>query len=264
MSCLEPHQKMCLLCWALKHRKKIEICSGVIIFVPNDKSIGGYAMWIKVDPDLHMDFPHLRALRCSINDVEVKKESKELLNFKEQIVAKVQKDYNLDALRDLPIFRVYRDFFWRVGIDPTKIRPASEALVRRILAGKPIPRINTLVDAYNLASIKTEIAIAAFDQDKLEGELRLRYARAGDIFHGIGWSEERKLRGGEIVASDTCKLVAIYPYRDADDSKITSKTRNVFILICGVPGIDEHKLIEAAQVTIEYITRFCGGSGKIG
>lgn len=221
-------------------------------------------MWIKVDPDLHKDFLHLRALLCSVSGVEVIKESIELLDFKEQVVAEVQKAYDLDSLRDLPIFRVYRDFFWRVGIDPTKIRPASEALVRRILAGKSIPRINALVDSYNLASIKTEIAIAAFDQDKLEGELRLRYARAGEIFRGIGWPEERKLRGGEIVASDTRKLVAIYPYRDADDSKITAQTKQVLLLICGVPGIEEQKLKEATQVTIEYITRFCGGIGKIG
>ncbi|MFQ5820747.1 MAG: B3/4 domain-containing protein [Candidatus Heimdallarchaeota archaeon] len=221
-------------------------------------------MWIKVDPDLHKDFPNLRALLCSVNSVKVGKESKELLAFKEQVVTEVQKAYDLDALRDLPIFRVYRDFFWRVGIDPTKIRPASEALVRRILSGKPIPRINTLVDAYNLASIKTEIAIAAFDRDKLEGELLLRYARTGELFYGIGWPEERKLRGGEIVTSDARKLVAIYPYRDADDSKITLQTKYVLLLICGVPGIEDQKLKEAAQVTIEYIKRFCGGIGKIG
>ena len=135
--------------------------------------------------------------------------------------------------------------------------------MRRILAGKPIPRINTLVNAYNLASIKTEIAIAAFDRDKLQGELLLRYARAGEIFRGIGWPEERKLNGGEIVASDARKLVAIYPYRDADDSKITAQTKQILLLICGVPGIEEQKLKEAAQVTIEYITRFCGGIGEI-
>ncbi len=221
-------------------------------------------MWIKVDPDLHKDFPNLQALLCSVNGIEVVKESKELLSFKEQVVAEVQKAYDLDSLRDTNIFRVYRDFFWRVGIDPTKIRPASEALVRRILAGKPIPSINTLVDAYNLASIKTEIGIAAFDRDKLEGELLLRYARAGEIFRGIGWEDSKGLQGGEIVASDTRKLVAIYPYRDADDSKITLQTKHVRLLICGVPGIEEQKLNEAAKVTIDYITRFCGGIGEIG
>ncbi|MFQ6123775.1 MAG: B3/4 domain-containing protein [Candidatus Heimdallarchaeota archaeon] len=221
-------------------------------------------MWLKVDPDLHMDFPQLQALLCSVSGIEVSKESKKLLNFKEQIVADVQKKYDLDLLRDLQTFRMYRDFFWRVGIDPTKIRPASEALVRRILAGKPIPRINTVVDAYNLASIKTEIAIAAFDRDKLEGELLLRYARAGEIFRGIGWKDSKGLQGGEIVVSDANKLVAIYPYRDADDSKITPQTRHVLMLICGVPGIDEQKLKEAVQVSIEYITCFCGGIGKIG
>ena len=102
-------------------------------------------MWIKVDPDLKKDFPDLRALICSVNGVEAGKESNELFEFREQVIAKVQVTYELDSLRDIPSFRAYRDFFWRVKIDPTKIRPASEALVRRILAKKPIPSIRLAI-----------------------------------------------------------------------------------------------------------------------
>jgi DNA/RNA-binding domain of Phe-tRNA-synthetase-like protein len=184
--------------------------------------------------------------------------------FKEQLIKEVQTKYELDTLRDIHNFRVYRDFFWRVKIDPTKIRPASEALVRRILANKPIPTINTVVDSYNLVSIKTEIPIAAFDRDQLDGSLLLRYVNPGELFRGIGWRESKKLEGGEIVVMDSTKLVAIYPYRDADNTKITAQTRNVLMLICGAPGIEEHQLKTAAEVTIDQITRFCGGSGKVG
>ncbi len=63
----------------------------------------------------------------------------------------------LEGLKDEPIFRTYRDFFWTMGVDPTKVRPAAEALIRRILVGRSMPRINTVVDAYNLASMTTHI-----------------------------------------------------------------------------------------------------------
>jgi DNA/RNA-binding domain of Phe-tRNA-synthetase-like protein len=100
----------------------------------------------------------------------------ELEGFKEQLFRQVKEKYSLESLKDVPIFRAYRDFFWKAGIDPTKVRPAAEALIRRILGGKAVPSINNVVDSYNLASIKTEVALAAFDEDKLKGDLIMRYA----------------------------------------------------------------------------------------
>ena len=175
----------------------------------------------------------------------------------------VRERYDLGSLKDEPILRAYRDFFWRVGIDPTKNRPAAEALIRRILQGKTIPCINTLVDSYNLVSIKTEIALAAFDAEKLKGNLLMRFATEGEEFLGIGMEKPMRLQGIEIVVSDVEKLVAIYPHRDADDTKITEETKNVLLLVCGVPGIREETLLDAARVAIEYITRFCGGEARM-
>lgn len=102
----------------------------------------------------------------------------------------------VNDVKDVPIFRLYRDFFWRLGIDPTKNRPAAETLVRRILAGKPVPSINSVVDAYNLASVKTLVALAVFDADKLRRELMLRFARVGEEFLGIGMEKPLHLSGG--------------------------------------------------------------------
>jgi len=220
-------------------------------------------MNLKIDAQLKTRFPDLTVLTCNVKDVKVEKQNVELEKFKEEIMKQVREKYDLDSVKNLPTFRAYRDFFWRVGIDPTKNRPAAEALVRRILGGRTIPRINTLVDAYNLASIKTEIALAAFDANKLKRNLLMRFAEKGEKFLGIGMEKPMLLQGGEIVVSDREKLVAIYPYRDADSTKITEKTKNVMLLVCGVPDIGEETLQNAAQVALEYITRFCAGEGKI-
>jgi len=175
----------------------------------------------------------------------------------------VRDDYSLDSVKDHPTFRAYRDFFWSIKIDPTKIRPAAEALIRRILAGKTLPCINTLVDVYNLTSIKSRIALATFDADQLEGDLLMRFAEEGEQFYGIGMEKPLILKGGEIVVSDEEKLVAIYPYRDADNTKVTEKTENITVVVCGVPGIPKQDLENASQVAVEYIKRFCGGEKGI-
>ncbi len=220
-------------------------------------------MSLKIDSKLKTRFPDLNVLTHHIKGVHVQKRDNELENFKVEVMRQVRDDYNLDSVKDHPTFRAYRDFFWSIKIDPTKIRPAAEALIRRIIAGKTLPRINTLVDAYNLASIKSRIALATFDADKLEGDLLMRFAEEGERFYGIGMEKPLILKGGEIVVSDEEKLVAIYPYRDADNTKVTEKTENVTIVVCGVPGIPKRDLENASQVAVEYINRFCGGEKRI-
>ena len=219
-------------------------------------------MNIKIDVQLKTRFSDLTVLTCDVKDVKVEEQNVELEKFKDEIMEKVRIKYDLDSVKNLPTFRAYRDFFWRAGIDPTKNRPAAEALIRRILGGRTIPRINTLVDAYNMVSIKTGIALAAFDADRLKGDLIMRFSEKREKFLGIGMEKPMILKGGDIVVSDSEKLVAIYPYRDADSTKITEKTKNVLLLVCGVSCIGDETLQDASQVALEYITRFCGGEGK--
>jgi DNA/RNA-binding domain of Phe-tRNA-synthetase-like protein len=216
-------------------------------------------MSLKIDSELKTCFPDLTVLTLHIKGVQVQKRDSKLEKFKVEVTSQVRSQYTLDTVKDHPTFRAYRDFFWSIKIDPTKIRPAAEALIRRILSGKKLPCINTLVDAYNLASIKGRIALATFDADRLQGDLLMRFAREGEQFVGIGMQKPLVLKGGEIVVSDEEKLVAIYPYRDADNTKVTEKTENIMMLVCGVPRIPEQDLENASQLALEYITRFCDG-----
>lgn len=215
---------------------------------------------LKTNPDVSFRFPQLAVKLRPLTDVRVQPSDAELEQFKDEVVQRVRANYDLSTLKDAALFRLYRDFFWRVGIDPTKVRPAAEALIRRILGGNPLPRINTLVDAYNLASIETRIALAAFDLDRLQGPLTMRFARTGEEFLGIGMTKPMALSGGEVVVADEARLVAVYPYRDADFSKVTEKTKNVVLMVCGVPGIDGPTLLDAGDVAVRLVTRFCGGS----
>jgi DNA/RNA-binding domain of Phe-tRNA-synthetase-like protein len=218
-------------------------------------------MKIVLSDEVRSKFPNLHVLLKRIGGLSVRERSEELERFKIEVYQRIRSRFSLESLKDDPVIRAYRDFFWRIGIDPTKIRPASEALIRRILSGGGLPTINTLVDSYNLASAESRIALAAFDADKLEGEgLVMRFARSGEEFLGIGMDKPRRLEGGEIVIADSKRLVAIYPYRDADYSKVTLETRSIYLMTCGVPDIDIEKLREAEDLATKYILKFCGGS----
>jgi DNA/RNA-binding domain of Phe-tRNA-synthetase-like protein len=219
-------------------------------------------LYIPVDGNLENRFPGLAALQCLLQGVKVTASSPEVEIYKREVIEGVKRRYDLDKLKDGKTFKAYREFFWRIRIDPTKTRPAAEALIRRILAEKPFPTINSLVDAYNMASVNTEIALASFDADKVRGRIIMRPAKPGEEFLGIGMTKPLMLAGGEIVLSDDERLVAIYPHRDAQYTSITLETRNALLLACGVPGIDEATLRHALDVAVAYVTKFCGGTAK--
>lgn len=212
----------------------------------------GYKLGI--DEEVVSHFPGLKAYLVTVDDVIVCGGSRELEKLKMDVYRRIRSHYTLDRIKDDMIFRAYRDFYWRMGLDPTKVRPASEALVRRIVQGRSLPKINTVVDSYNLASALSKVPIAAFDADSISGyKLFMRSARPGEEFLGIGMREPRKLIGRELVVEDGAGLVAIYPYRDAERTKIAEDTKRVLLMICGAPGISDGVLEEAERITLEFI-----------
>ncbi|MEM1689231.1 MAG: phenylalanine--tRNA ligase beta subunit-related protein [Candidatus Hadarchaeales archaeon] len=216
-------------------------------------------MRLHIEKKLQEDFPEISVLVREITGVLVKNRDEQLEIFKQKVFDKLRKTYFIEDVKNLPVIRQYRSFYWRLGIDPTKTRPAGEALLRRILLGKDLPTINTLVDAYNLASAETGVAISALDREKIKGELVLRYSRVGELFFGMGMSASMLLDGGRPIICDDEKVVALYPYRDSELTKITEETTKAVLIFCGVPGIENRFLQEVAEKTITYIKRFCGG-----
>jgi DNA/RNA-binding domain of Phe-tRNA-synthetase-like protein len=216
---------------------------------------------LQIQEDLAGAFPGLRVLELKMEDLVVHKTDGTLEEYKNEVQERVRKTTPpLSEVKDLQVFRAYRDFFWRVGVDPTKTRPAGEALTRRVLSGGSIPTINTFVDSYNLASLETHVAVAAFDLSRVdESALLMRRTTPGEAFLGIGMPSPIKLKGAEIVIEDlrSHKLVAVYPYRDSDDSKVTEESRDVLLMMCGVPGLDLSTLERTRAVCREYVERFC-------
>lgn len=198
-------------------------------------------------------FPELAVCIGTITDIHNEKENERIEQLREAVYQEVKTKHNIETLKDNPTVRAFRDFYWKLGIDPTKTRPSGEALLRRVLHGDELPRISAVVDAYNLASTKTILPISGFDVDLLNQPFHVRFAKNGETFTGIGMDKPITLTEQMLVLADQKQVLCIYPYRDTDLTKITMQTRNAMIIVYGVPGIDEQVLKEAAGTTLDYI-----------
>jgi len=210
-------------------------------------------------PEVSSRFPNLFICIGTINNVKVEKDNEQVQKLRRTVYEEVKTTYQIETLKENPTVRAYRDFYWKLDIDPTKTRPSGEALLRRVLHGSKLPRISNVVDAYNLASMKTIIPISGFDQDSLNPPLHVRFARKGETFTGIGMNKPLILEEKMLVLADQAQVLCIYPYRDADATKITMQTRNVLIIGYGAPGISEKQLQEAVETTLFYIKQVSDG-----
>jgi len=227
------------------------------------KGLPNVQIQVHWSPKVSEKLPELSICIGIINNVHVEKETVQIQKLKKVVYEEVRAKYNIETLKDNPTVRAYRDFYWKLDIDPTKTRPSGEALLRRVLHGKDLPRISTVVDAYNLASTKTIIPISGFDKDKLNPPFQIRFAKNGEAFTGIGMNKPITLTDKMLVLADEKQILCIYPYRDSDHTKITGQTRNVLIVGYVAPGIIEEQLKDAVETTLSYIRLVSGGETEI-
>ncbi|NOZ89176.1 MAG: hypothetical protein GXO15_04540 [Crenarchaeota archaeon] len=162
----------------------------------------------------------------------------------ERLLEELRSRYTLEALRGDPLVRAYRDFYWRIGVDPTKTRPSSEALVRRALRGR-WPRVNPVVDAGNIASARTMVPIGLYDADRFTPPLRLTLARGGELFEPIGGEPEELRAGVPVLVDAEGRVLHLFPHRDSRLTMVRPETRCILILAAGVPGVPRERLAEA-------------------
>ena len=100
---------------------------------------------------------------------------------------KFRQELTTESLKELTSIAATRNVYKACGKDPSRYRPASEALIRRLLQGKELYQRDTLVDLVNLASIAYGYSIGGFDADKFVGDtLTLGIGREGEPYEGIG------------------------------------------------------------------------------
>ena len=104
----------------------------------------------------------------------------------EQVSAALRTEYEGNTVGQVPGIGRARTLYRSIGIDPTKNRPSSEALLRRLLKGKSLYRIHPLVDLFNLISLKMLTPVGLYDESKIQGDtVTVRIGRAAEGYDGI-------------------------------------------------------------------------------
>lgn len=152
------------------------------------------------------------------------------------------------ALAEYPVISEWRKVYKSFG--EKKARSSIEALIRRTINGNEIPRINPLVDIYNMISIKYELPCGGENLDKIDSDIVLGFASGNEKFVELGSSEEETVNEGEIVYrfNDTV-ICRNFNYRESDITKLDNDTKNCVLVIENIldgnllDALDELKLL---------------------
>ncbi len=145
--------------------------------------------------------------------------------------------------------RMYR----RIGWEPTQYRPSSEALVRRLLKGKGLYRINNLVDFGNLTSARFHLPMGLYDSDKIVGTVYMDVGQPGEVYQGI--SKDRIHAEGKLILRDEQGIFG-NPTADSRRTSITEQTRNAMAVFFCPAETDEVYITKALQFLEEYYQTF--------
>ena len=171
---------------------------------------------------------------------------------------KFKAELTTETLKDISGIAATRRIYRACGKDPSRYRPASEALIRRVLQGKALYQIETLVDLINLASMAYGYSIGGFDANKFVGNtLTLGIGKEGEPYEGIG-------RGminihGLPVYRDEKGGVGT-PTSDHERTKITIDTSHLLVLINGYDG-NETSVRQNAEFIQKLLQKFCESDG---
>jgi DNA/RNA-binding domain of Phe-tRNA-synthetase-like protein len=140
-----------------------------------------------------------------------------------------------------------RALYKRFGIDPTRVRPSSEALLRRLKKGEPLPRVNSLVDVANALSVQLQVPVGLYDLDKVKGEeLAIRLGAEGESYTGIG--KENVNVAGRICVADA-EGPCGNPSSDSARTMITTATeRAAWIYFLSISDDDIDRTAELIAV----------------
>lgn len=214
-------------------------------------------MKIVVSPDIHFVCPQFVGA-CVDAIVSNSSYCQPLWDEINTMGNKYRSTLTTESLKQLSGIAATRRVYRACGKDPSRYRPASEALIRRMLMGKSLYQIDTLVDLINLASIAYGYSIGGFDADKFDGEiLTLGIGRSGEPYEGIG-------RGminieGLPVYRDATGGVGT-PTSDNERTKLTLQTKHLVVLINGYDG-NENNVQANAEYIQDLLRKYCHSDG---
>lgn len=201
-----------------------------------------------VEADLRSEFPELRLVYTEVVARSGRSPAPVLERLRE--MSNRYTGPKAVQLRQEPIPWAYRVFFRQVGIDPDDRRTPAEALALERMRAGAFKTRNLLDDAITIATVETGVPVIAFDADRVEGGLKLRLSREGELLGAAG----RPLSASQIVVADEQRALAVL-FADIDpDRGVRPDTGRMLICAVQVAGVPDMSIEEALWTVAEILT----------
>lgn len=206
---------------------------------------------------IEIALPGVKLGTAEIRGVRVSTTDGALAALMDRVCERKRQEFTVESLADAEPVRAVRAMFRAWGLDPSKYRPSSEALLRRVVQGKGLYRVSNAVDIGNLGSIETGWPYGCYDASRIEAPVTLRHGLPGERYEGIGkrmWHLE-----GRPVLADAAGAFGS-PISDSTRSMITEAAESVLLVIYA-PLVAPDSTIEAAlAAAVARLSEFAGAS----
>jgi DNA/RNA-binding domain of Phe-tRNA-synthetase-like protein len=205
--------------------------------------------------EIRIELPGVKLGIVEADGLQVVLVHPELAPQMDEICERKRREFTLESLADAEAIRAVRGMFREWDMDPSKYRPSSEALLRRVVQGKGLYRVSNVVDICNIGSIETGWPFGCYDRARISPPVALRHGLAGESYEGIG-KKMWHLEGRPVLADAQSPFGS--PISDSTRSMITeSATEAVTVIYAPAPA--SSVLLEAAmQKLCERFTKFAG------
>jgi len=146
-----------------------------------------------------------------------------------------------------------RTMYKRVGIDPTKTRPSSEALLRRVRRGDELPRINSAVDIINWCSFESQLPFGLYDVDRIQGDVMLRLGADGEAYAGIR-KDEVHVAGRLTLVDDLGPFGN--PTSDSARTMVSTATTRLMVVIFAPASIPSATVAHVLELTLRRVREY--------
>jgi DNA/RNA-binding domain of Phe-tRNA-synthetase-like protein len=164
-------------------------------------------------------------------------------------------------LSEIESLSAWRSAFRGFGVNPTKYRSATEALLRRLTKKGDIPSINAVVDICNLVSIRYGLPVAAFDTRELTGPITVQFAEGSESFTPLFREVAEHPDPGEVIFADEAMLVVArrWCWRQSNESATQVGTTDAVFTIEAHHTSGYEDVGSGLRDLQELLTEFVGG-----
>jgi len=209
---------------------------------------------ISINPQLKKVVPGL-VLGVVAASVQFPKNSPPLWEEINKRIRKIKLEATMANLCNIPQVKGLRDAYKALGKDPSRYRGSQEALVRRILQGKGLYQINTIVDINNFVSLETMHSVGSYNVDNLKPPVVFRIGKPGESYKGIG-KDIINIAELPLFADEQGPFGS--PTSDSERAMITMDAKNIMIVIISFSGQD--RLKGQLQRTTSLLCDYAGAS----